>query len=104
MLCSEPAVPGQSLNASLCPPVLSFQATPEQGCQLGLALPGLHTQGCGDHIVLPAAQLELFLWEGDKSLLGGPTSCAATLPACRAAPAGKVRLMDQESLSLAVLP
>lgn len=79
MLCSEPAVPGQSLNASLCPPVLPFQATPEQGCQLGLALPGMHTQGCGDHVVLPAAELELFLWEGDKSQLGGPTSCAASM-------------------------
>lgn len=53
MLCSEPAVPS-----------CAIPGTPEQGCQLGLPLPGMHIQAVQTTLFLPAAQLELFLWEG----------------------------------------
>lgn len=98
-----PAEPGQALNPSLCPPALPFQASSWAGLPgVGGFCQGGTSRGVEFPFFLSAAQLEVFLWEGCRSQPWPQQEFCSSHP--EQLPAGKVRLMDQESLSLAVLP
>lgn len=74
----------QSLASPKIPkiPVCALHSRPVLGSTASCAwlLPGVPIRGVETQLFLSAAQLGLFLWEGDKSQLCGPTSSAATHP------------------------